>query len=128
MITTKELRVALGQTVPLRMTFRDYKNALVDLTGGNVYLSLTADLKVPRLWVISSVGSPTSNGGIVIQDQTALKGQAIATILPAATKLLLPTGDDDPYFWDAWAVDAAGNTFPAIQTSRFVVLSAVSTF
>jgi hypothetical protein len=125
MITTKDLRITIGQTVPIRLTFRDSQGNFVDLTGGTVYLSATADLKVPPLWQLSSA-APSSNGTVVIQDQTQKKGQAVGTILPAGTSGWVATGDADPYFWDAWAVDVNGNEYPGIATSRLSVFPTVT--
>jgi len=125
MISTKDLRITIGQTVPIRLTFRDSQNNPIDLTGGVVYVSATADIKVPPLWQLSSAGS-TSNGSIVIQDQTAKKGQAVATMLPAATSGWVAMGDSDPYYWDAWAVDATGAEYPGIATSRLSVFPTVT--
>lgn len=125
MITTKDLRITIGQTVPIQLTFRDSKGSPIDLTGGRVCISVTADLKVPPLWTLSSSG-PTSNGTVVLSDQVAKKGQAVATILPAGTTDFVASGDGDPYYWDAWAVDSTGAEYPGIATSRFSVFPTVT--
>lgn len=126
MINTKELRITIGQTVLVWLTVKDrFNEKLIDLTGGRVYVSATADLKVAPLWTLDS-NTPNANGTIVIQDQTLKKGQALATMLPAATTGWLPYGDADPYFWDSWAVDSTGAEYPVVTTSRLVVLPTVT--
>lgn len=125
MIATKDLRITIGQTVPVRLTFRDAQGNLVDLTGGTVYMSVTADLKVGPLWTLVSP-TATANGQVVIQDQTAKKGQALGTIFPAGTSGWVAMGDSDPYFWDAWAVDVTGAEYPGIATSRLSVFPTVT--
>jgi len=119
MITTMALTCVRGQTLPLVATVRDYKNQLVDLTGATCYLTVRTDEKAAAALIALQTGS-----GIVLADQTgALKGQFTATILPTQT-LSLEVGD---YVWDMWVVDATGNKYPVIATSRFTLLHQVTT-
>lgn len=216
MITTKDLRVTLGQVAPIRMTALDYKLAPIRLTSpATAYFTLTADHKVPALFTLSSndsldcatvgtgvmttvlrgravqnnVGTPitvalvgdsssavnvtvTNNAhvihfkpgvstvlaveiaigafttgslvvsaagvgatvlqvgdafsaklvtAVVILEQNSYPGQYVVTVVAARLALLIPTGDDDPYFWDSWIIDPDGQQYPIIADSRFSV-------
>lgn len=55
---------------------------------------------------------------VVILDQTSYPGQVTATLTRDRTKLLLPTGDSDPYFWNASLIDPDSQPYEIVAQSR----------
>lgn len=78
MITTKDLRVTLGQAVPIRLTALDFRLAPIVLTSPAVVnFTLTADHKIPPLFTLSSDDSlscATVGAGSL---NTVIKGRAV---------------------------------------------------
>lgn len=123
MLATKHLRMTRGQTLTETFTVLDDSGASVDLTGATAYFALTADLKVAPLLELDSA----ARGGVVLSNQTTNKGQFVVTVQPTATANLVAAGDDDPYFYDAWIVDASGNRTPVVATSKLGLYAQVAT-
>lgn len=63
---------------------------------------------------------------VVLLEQTTYPGQYVATITSARMRLLSATGDDDPYFWDTWIVDADAQPQTVISDSRFCVFTNIT--
>lgn len=55
MIVTKDLRGTVDRALPIRMTARDFRGSPISLLPpASIYLSVTADAKVPALFTIAS--------------------------------------------------------------------------
>lgn len=118
MITTKDLRMVRGQTLPLRCTVKNAMGARVDLTGATAHLSVRTDLKAAPIIHKFSPGT-----GIVLAAQTGdTLGQFTATLDVTDTLTLVP-GD---YFYDIWIVDASTARFPVVATSRLAIQAEVT--
>ena len=56
---------------------------------------------------------------VVILEQTTYPGQFVVTFVRDQLKLLLPTGDADPYLWDASIIDMNLQPYSIVSQSRF---------
>jgi alpha-mannosidase len=129
-MSTFNTRMTRGQTKQLTLTVRDSKGRLADLTNSKAYFSLRADIKIGPSVQLSSDDTLSSPWrlGILILDQTGeLKGKFVVTIIPADTADLVALGDDDPWIWDAWIVDAELGTVPVIEQSNMGLYPEVTT-
>lgn len=118
MITTKELRMLRGQTLPVLFTVKNHIGARVDLTGATAHFSVRTDLKAAPI-----VHKISPAGGIALAPQSgATLGQFTATLAPADTAALVP-GD---YVYDVWIVDATGARFPIVAASRLAIQAEVT--
>ncbi len=133
-MSTFNTRMTRGQTKVMMMTVRDSRGRLADLTNATIYFSMRADIKVaPSIMLTSDddLPDPPNNIwrlGIIIADQTgATKGQFTITIIPDDTLELVAMGDDDPWVWDSWVVDAELGTVPVIDQSTMGLYPQVTT-
>jgi len=68
MINTKDMRGDVDRALPIRLTARDYRGAPIPLTGAaSAWAAVTADLKVSRLFVLSSLDTLVLSFGTVVQ-------------------------------------------------------------
>jgi hypothetical protein len=58
---------------------------------------------------------------VVVLDQTTYTGQFVATLVRARTSLLQPTGDSDPYLWNAAIFDADLQPYEVVSQSRLSI-------
>lgn len=132
-MSTFNTRMTRGQTKVLTMTVRDTLNRLADLTSSKVYFAMRADIKIlPTLKLTSDAAlvgmDATWRLGIAVADQTgALKGQFTVTLIPADTAGMVALGDDDPWLYDAWIVDATLGTIPVVDQSTIGLYPQVTT-
>jgi hypothetical protein len=61
---------------------------------------------------------------IVLLEQTTYPGQYVVTFVRDRTKLLMATGDDDPYLWESSVVDANGQPYSTVSRSRMSMFPA----
>lgn len=73
MINTKDLRGDVDRAYPIRIVARDYRGAPIPLTGAaSAWLAVTADAKVPALFLISSLDTLALSFG------TTVRGRAVS--------------------------------------------------
>lgn len=133
-MTTFNTRMTRGQTKIMTITVRDSQGRLADLSAAKIYFAMRADIKVaPSVMLTSDADLPDPPNniwreGIAIADQSgATKGRFTITLVPEDTADLVAMGDDDPWIWDSWLVDATLGTIPAIDQSTMGVYPEVTT-
>lgn len=129
MIKTKDITIIRGQTLVIEFTVRDYRGAVISLSGAKVFMWIRADMKVDAQVKLASEATTGHRVGITINvDQVgAGKGKFTVSLVPADTTALVALGIDDPYFYDVWVVDAALQKFPVLATSRLGLYPQVTT-
>ena len=76
--------------------------------AGSIVGVLTLDDGFPRTLITA----------VVILEQTTYPGQFVATFVRDRLKLLLATGDADPYLWDASIIDMDLQPYSIVSQSR----------
>lgn len=115
--TSNAVDIIQGSSRTLELTVVDDADAVIDLTGAKIYMSVKSDL-ASQYPIIQKV----STNVLECEITTPKGGVAQIYLNPSDTQTL----DPDVYMYDVWVVLADGRRYAIIEQSPFTVRQGVT--